>query len=58
MAMRGIDDSCPECPCDEWTGHCGHFDCGACSQLRAFKAKVKKEYADRRAQWEKDKNND
>ena len=38
------EDKCPECGCDEWTGSCGHLDCGACSIIRAEKAKLIKRY--------------
>lgn len=59
MTSLRPDDHCPECGCgyqkddiasyapndDGWTGYCGHFDCGACSILRAEKDKLTKRYA-------------
>ena len=65
MSSFRPEDYCPECHCgykkndeysdiqdDGWTGYCGHFDCGACSILRAEKDKLTKRYAEERARYE------
>lgn len=44
MENLHTDRSCPECPCDNWTGFCGHLDCGACSRLRAEQVKIRYEW--------------
>jgi hypothetical protein len=63
MASLRPDDSCPECGCgykygerlgeivEGWTGYCGHFDCGACSLLRAEKSRIHKHYKELRERY-------
>ena len=50
-------DRCPECGCDDWSGFCGHFDCGACSLLRARKHEIQKQYERELSGWKNDKDN-
>ena len=59
------EDRCPECGCGYrkgdgagsgirdagWAGYCGHFDCGACSILRAEKDKLTKRYDEERKRY-------
>lgn len=44
MTDPKLDDRCPECGCNEWTGYCGHFDCHACKWLRNDKNKISRYY--------------